>query len=64
MSIRSNALPVGRDLSPELRDILRRNGMQAHIIRHKFSNAIRGSRELATFLPGKSYSRHKHTRPD
>ena len=33
MSIRSNALPVGRDLSPELRDILRRNGMQAHIIR-------------------------------
>ena len=33
MSIRSNALPVGRDLSPELQDILRRNGMQAHIIR-------------------------------
>lgn len=33
MSIRSNALPVGRDLSPELLDILRRNGMQAHIIR-------------------------------
>ncbi len=33
MSIRSNALPIGRDLSPELRDILRRNGMQAHIIR-------------------------------
>lgn len=33
MSIRSNALPVGRDLSPELQDILRCNGMQAHIIR-------------------------------
>lgn len=33
MSIRSNAIPVGRDLSPELQDILRRNGMQAHIIR-------------------------------
>ena len=33
MSIRSNALSVGRDLSPELQDILRRNGMQAHIIR-------------------------------
>ena len=33
MSIRSNAIPVGRDLSPELLDILRRNGMQAHIIR-------------------------------
>lgn len=33
MSIRSNSLPVGRDLSPELREILRRNGMQAHIIR-------------------------------
>ena len=33
MSIRSNALPVGIDLSPELQDILRRNGMQAHIIR-------------------------------
>ena len=33
MSIRSNALPVGRDLSSELQDILRRNGMQAHIIR-------------------------------
>lgn len=33
MSIRSNALPVGRDLSPELQDILRRNGMQTHIIR-------------------------------
>lgn len=33
MSIRSNSLPVGRDLSPELLEILRRNGMQAHIIR-------------------------------
>ena len=33
MSIRSNALPVGRDLAPELQEILRKNGMQAHIIR-------------------------------
>lgn len=33
MSIKSNSLPVGRDLSPELQEILRRNGMQAHIIR-------------------------------
>lgn len=33
MSIRSNSLPVGRDLSLELQEILRRNGMQAHIIR-------------------------------
>lgn len=33
MSIRSNSLPVGRDLSPELQEILRCNGMQAHIIR-------------------------------
>lgn len=33
MSIRSNALPVGRDLAPELQAILRKNGMQAHIIR-------------------------------
>lgn len=33
MSIRSNSLPVGRDLSPELQEILRHNGMQAHIIR-------------------------------
>lgn len=33
MSIRSNSLPVGRDMSPELQEILRRNGMQAHIIR-------------------------------
>lgn len=33
MSIRSNSLPVGRDLSPELQEILLRNGMQAHIIR-------------------------------
>lgn len=33
MSIRSKSLPVGRDLSPELQEILRRNGMQAHIIR-------------------------------
>ena len=33
MSIRSSSLPVGRDLSPELQEILRRNGMQAHIIR-------------------------------
>ena len=33
MSIRSNSLPVGRDLSPELQEILRRNGMQTHIIR-------------------------------
>lgn len=29
MSIRSNALPVGRDLAPELQEILRKNGMQA-----------------------------------
>ena len=33
MSIRSNTLPMGRDLAPELQDILRRNGMQAHIVR-------------------------------
>lgn len=33
MSIRSNSLPVGGDLSPELQEILRHNGMQAHIIR-------------------------------
>ena len=33
MSIRSNSLPMRGDLSPELQDILRRNGMQAHIIR-------------------------------
>lgn len=33
MSIRSNALPVGRDLAPELQEILRKNGIQAHIIR-------------------------------
>ena len=28
MSIRSNALPVGRDLAPELQEILRKNGMK------------------------------------
>lgn len=33
MSIRSNTLSMGRDLAPELQDILRRNGMQAHIVR-------------------------------
>lgn len=33
MSIRSNSRPAGYDLSPELQDILRRNGMQGHIIR-------------------------------
>lgn len=33
MSIRSNALPLRGDLAPELQDILRKNGMQAHIIR-------------------------------
>ena len=32
MSIRSNSRPAGYDLSPELQDILRRNGMQGHII--------------------------------
>ena len=32
MSIRSNARPIGFDLSPEFQDVLRRNGMQAHII--------------------------------
>lgn len=44
MSIRSNSLPVRRDLSPELQDILRRNGMQAHIIRHGdgFQLAVQG----------------------
>ena len=33
MSIRSNSRPVGWDLHPEFQDVLRRNGMQAHIIR-------------------------------
>ena len=33
MSIRSNSRPVGWDLNPEFQDVLRRNGMQAHIIR-------------------------------
>ena len=31
MSIRSNALPLRGDISRELQDLLRRNGMQAHI---------------------------------
>ncbi len=44
MSIRSNTLPMGRDLSPELQDILRRNGMQAHIVRQGdgFALALQG----------------------
>ena len=44
MSIRSNALPMRGDLSPELQDILRRNGMQAHIIRQGdgFQLAVQG----------------------
>ena len=44
MSIRSNSLPAGRDLSPELQDILRRNGMQAHIVRQgdAFQLAVQG----------------------
>lgn len=44
MSIRSNSLPVGRDLSPELKEILRRNGMQAHIIRQgeSYQLAVQG----------------------
>ena len=44
MSIRSNSLPVGRDLSPELQEILRRNGMQAHIIRQEedYQLAVQG----------------------
>ena len=32
MSIRSNSLPLRGDVSPELQDVLRRNGMQAHIL--------------------------------
>lgn len=32
MSIRSYSRPGGYDLSPELQDILRRNGMQGHVI--------------------------------
>lgn len=32
MSIRSKSRPAGYDLSPELQDILRRNGMQGHVI--------------------------------
>lgn len=32
MSIRSNSRPAGYDLSPKLQDILRRNGMQGHVI--------------------------------
>jgi hypothetical protein len=44
MSIRSNSLPTRGDLSSELQDILRRNGMQAHIIRHGdgFQLAVQG----------------------
>ena len=44
MSIRSNTLLMGRDLSPELQDILRRNGMQAHIVRQGdgFALAVQG----------------------
>lgn len=44
MSIRSNTLPMGGDLAPELQDILRRNGMQAHIIRQgdAFALAVQG----------------------
>lgn len=44
MSIRSNTLPTRADLSPELQDILRRNGMQAHIIRQgdSFRLAVQG----------------------
>lgn len=44
MSIRSNTLPMGGDLASELQDILRRNGMQAHIIRQgdAFALAVQG----------------------
>lgn len=44
MSIRSSSLPVRGDLSPQLQDILRRNGMQAHIIRQgdSFLLAVQG----------------------
>ena len=44
MSIRSNTLPMGRDLAPELQDILRRNGMQGHIVRQGdgFALAVQG----------------------
>ena len=44
MSIRSNALPVGRDLASELQAILRKNGMKAHIIRQEegYQLAIQG----------------------
>ena len=35
---------MGRDLSPELQDILRRNGMQGHIVRQGdgFALAVQG----------------------
>lgn len=33
MSIRSNSRASGADLAPELQDVLRRNGMQAHVVR-------------------------------
>ena len=44
MSIRSNSLPMRGDLAPELQNILRRNGMQAHIIRQGdgFQLAVQG----------------------
>lgn len=44
MSIRSNSLPMRGDLAPDLQDILRRNGMQAHIIRQGdgFQLAVQG----------------------
>jgi hypothetical protein len=44
MSIRSNSLPTRGDSVAELQDILRRNGMQAHIIRQGdgFQLAVQG----------------------
>ena len=32
MAIRTNTNPRQMDLQPEMRDLLRRNGMQAHVV--------------------------------
>lgn len=52
MAIRKNTNPREMDLQPEMRDILMRNGMQAHIIMEGDAYKLAVRVRLAHFRPG------------
>jgi len=56
MAIRKNLNPRQMDLQPEMRDILMRNGMQAHIIAN--GDGYQGSSDKVRGIPTQIYQRY------